>query len=329
MASESALSVCNILVKWSGNEYVVKDISVDASVQELKEKLFQQTGVKPERQKLLGLKCKGKPAADSNRISETNASKAGTKIMMMGTKEVDIETIKPPENLPEVVDDFDIGEEEEVAVENREEYLAKIERRVKEYKIEHINEPRVGKHLLVLDIDYTLFDHRSVAETGAELMRPYLHEFLCDAYADYDIVIWSATNMKWIKAKMRELGVETNPNYKITFYMCSLAMITVHTQQYGVVEVKPLGVVWGKYPHWSPKNTIMFDDIRRNFIMNPQSGLKIRPFKKAHFNRDTDREMVHLSQYLKDIATLDDFTILNHRKWERYKPRKRQREDKP
>lgn len=44
------------------------------------------------------------------------------------------------------------------------------------------NEPRPGKKLLVLDIDYTLFDHRSVAETGIELMRPYLHEFLEAAY---------------------------------------------------------------------------------------------------------------------------------------------------
>lgn len=27
--------------------------------------------------------------------------------------------VKPPEDMPEVVDDFDIGEDEEVAVENR------------------------------------------------------------------------------------------------------------------------------------------------------------------------------------------------------------------
>lgn len=39
----------------------------------------------------------------------------------------------------------------------REEYLAKIERRIKEYKISVLNEPREGKKLLVLDIDYTLF----------------------------------------------------------------------------------------------------------------------------------------------------------------------------
>jgi len=45
-----------------------------------------------------------------------------------------------------------------------------------------LNEPRPGKKLLVLDIDYTLFDHRSAAESGIELMRPYLHDFLESAY---------------------------------------------------------------------------------------------------------------------------------------------------
>lgn len=45
-----------------------------------------------------------------------------------------------------------------------------------------LNDPRPGKKLLVLDIDYTLFDHRSAAESGLELMRPYLHDFLESAY---------------------------------------------------------------------------------------------------------------------------------------------------
>lgn len=39
----------------------------------------------------------------------------------------------------------------------REENLAKIARRVKDYKVEEMNAPREGKRLLVLDVDYTLF----------------------------------------------------------------------------------------------------------------------------------------------------------------------------
>ena len=63
----------------------------------------------------------------------------------------------------------------------------------------------------------------------------------------------------------------------------------------------------------------MFYDIRRNFLLNPQNGLRIRPFRDAHLNRDTDRELVHLAKYLKDIALLEDLSDLNHGMWERYR----------
>jgi ubiquitin-like domain-containing CTD phosphatase 1 len=52
------------------------------------------------------------------------------------------------------------------------------------------------------------------------------------------------------------------------------------------MQVKPLGVIWGKFPQYSQRNTIMFDDLRRNFLMNPQSGLRIRPFREVG-NRDS------------------------------------------
>ncbi|XP_067009192.2 ubiquitin-like domain-containing CTD phosphatase 1 [Anabrus simplex] len=314
-----------VIVKWSGKEYEISDLSESDTVSTLKNAIHKETCVLPERQKLLNLKFKGKTPDDDLHLSALKL-KPGFKIMMMGSLEQDIaDASAPPEDMPEVINDLDI-EEEEVAIENKEVYLAKIERRIREYKINILNEPRPGKKLLVLDIDYTLFDHRSAAETGYELMRPYLHEFLTSAYKDYDIVIWSATSMKWIEEKMKLLGVSSHSDYKVAFYLDSLAMISVHTPKYGVVQVKPLGVIWGKFTQYSSKNTIMFDDIRRNFLMNPGNGLKIRPFKQAHLNRDKDRELLRLAKYLQEIAHEEDLGSLDHKYWEKYRPKKKKRE---
>ncbi|EPY85903.1 ubiquitin-like domain-containing CTD phosphatase 1-like protein [Camelus ferus] len=197
----------------------------------------------------------GKPAENDVKLGALKL-KPNTKIMMMGTREESLEDVLgPPPDNDDVVNDFDI-EDEVVEVENREENLLKISRRVKEYKVEILNPPREGKKLLVLDVDYTLFEKD-------ELVTKF----------------------------------ELNLN----FYS----------------KVKPLGVIWGKFSEfYSKKNTIMFDDIGRNFLMNPQNGLKIRPFMKAHLNRDKDKELLKLTQYLKEIAKLDDFLDLNHKYWE-------------
>ncbi|XP_001656652.2 ubiquitin-like domain-containing CTD phosphatase 1 [Aedes aegypti] len=313
-----------IIVKWSGKEYPIEDLTDYDTVAVLKHEIFKKTQVKPERQKLLNLKYKGKFATDEVRLGLLEL-KANFKLMMVGSLEADIEEASSkPDDIGNVVNDLDNDDDEKVPLENKEVYLAKINKRVRDYKINELNPPREGKRLLVLDIDYTLFDHRSAAENGAELMRPYLHEFLTSAYQDYDIAIWSATSMKWIVEKMKLLGVTTHPDYKLVFMLDSEAMITVHCPVRGVIEVKPLGVIWGKYSQYSSKNTIMFDDLRRNFLMNPKSGLRIKPFAEAHLNRHKDKELLKLTKYLKDIAdNCNDFNELNHKKWESYKPKKR------
>ncbi|KAK7805267.1 hypothetical protein U0070_025014 [Myodes glareolus] len=222
-----------IIVKWGGQEYSVTTLSEDDTVLDLKQFLKTLTGVLPERQKLLGLKVKGKPAENDVKLGALKL-KPNTKIMMMGTREESLEDVLcPPPDNDDVINDFDI-EDEIVEVENREENLLKISRRVKEYKVEVLNPPREGKKLLVLDVDYTLFGESA-----------------------------------------KELGVSTNANYKITFMLDSAAMITVHTPRRGLID--------------------------------------IRPFMKAHLNRDKDKELVKLTQYLKEIAKLDDFLELNHK----------------
>ena len=51
-------------------------------------------------------------------------------------------------------------------------------------------------------------------------------------------------------------------------------------------------------------------------VMNPRSGLKLRPFKQAHINRQTDKELVKLSKYLRFIRHAKDLSKLDHRRWE-------------
>lgn len=129
----------------------------------------------------------------------------------------------------------------------------------------------------------------------------------------------AATSMHWVEMKMQELGVLTNPNYKIVCLIDSRAMITVDSPKYGLVSCKPLGVIWGKFSGiYSEANSIMFDDLRRNFLMNKANGLRIRAFRDAHINRATDRELLLLSEYLTLIASLDDFSTLKHKEWEKY-----------
>ncbi|KVH93518.1 hypothetical protein Ccrd_004437 [Cynara cardunculus var. scolymus] len=299
-----------LTVKWSGKEYTVR-VCGDDSVAELKRRICQLTNVLPKRQKLLYPKIGSKLADDSTLLS-TLPLKSSLKMTMIGTVEDDI--IVDQVDAPEIVDDFEIGQDEVVDIKDKEVNKQKLKRR-----IELRNPCREGKKLLVLDIDYTLFDHRSTAENPLELMRPYLHEFLSAVYAEYDIIIWSATSMKWVELKMGQLGVLTNPSYKITALLDHLAMITVQSDSRGIFDCKPLGLIWAHFPEfYSSKNTIMFDDLRRNFVMNPQNGLTIKPFRKAHANRDSDRELVKLTQYLLAIADLDDISILDHKKWEFY-----------
>lgn len=118
---------------------------------------------------------------------------------------------------------------------------------------------------------------------------------------------------------MTELGVLSNQSYKITALIDDRAMITVQSPKYGVFNCKPLQVIWGLFSEfYQPSQTIMFDDLRRNFIMNPQNGLRIKPFKNAPTEGHLDDELVWLTKYLQLIASKEDFSELDHAKWRRY-----------
>ena len=56
-------ALAEIVVKWGGDEYKIIGLKEDQTVKELKLEIKKQTGVLPERQKILGLKFKGEEIA--------------------------------------------------------------------------------------------------------------------------------------------------------------------------------------------------------------------------------------------------------------------------
>ena len=307
------------------NAFSVRIESLEETVLDLKRRIFEMTGIEPSNQKMPNLKVGMKLAPNEAKIGNCKIPKH---VMLLGKTSEEKKSLMEKEkvmmeNAPEIFDDFEEDVEEALNCDQNPIYVARLRSRIEKCAgMPPLNPTRQDKHLLVLDIDYTLFDHKTPGETPGELARPFLHEFLESAYRRYDIVIWSATSMLWIQTKMKELGMLSHPRYKILALVDSKSMITVQTKQRGIFNCKPLGWIWAqawsKERGYDASNTIMFDDLRRNFAMNPSSGLKIRPFRNAHTNR-MDNELQKLSMYIDLIARKKvAFRTLEHKKWEKY-----------
>ncbi|OCF43570.1 HAD hydrolase, family IIID [Kwoniella heveanensis CBS 569] len=314
---------------WSGKTFDMK-VGGNDMVYDFRQLIFQLTGVPVEGQKLIGLLpgAKGKLGLehDAKRFGHLGVKKGG-KFVLVGTREEErFKDRAVPGN--EVTDDFD------VTYSNKAQPVANVltqaedprnKRKVKEIidkiPITVMNEPREGKRLLVLDLDYTIVDTKpliSGALPSDECARPGLHEFLEQVYPYYDIAIWSQTHWRWLETKLVELGmIGGTRNYKVAFVSDRTTMFPVFTQRDGRPykhEVKPLAYFWAKFPHWSPKNTIHIDDLARNFALNPGEGLRIRAFNKAGQPEGyADRELPRLARYLINIANnVEDFSTVDH-----------------
>lgn len=141
---------------------------------------------------------------------------------------------------------------------------------------------------------------------------------------------------------MQQLGVLDNPAYKIVALMDHLAMITIYSEKKGLFDCKPLRVIWSQlsevsngrniticlvqslmlscvFPQfYGPENSVIVDDLTRNFAMNPKNGIPIKPYKGAHVNKYRDTELKLLARYLQLIAS--DVSEADHKNWRRYKP---------
>ena len=216
--------------KWGKRKIIIPVTPDLITIYDLKLHIQTQTNVLPKRQKLIGLAL---ATSKSQPTDETLLSSIKLKpFILMGTPEAEI-IVDPSDmhSLPEIVDDFDhsfnAGSEEWVRMvqngANLKEFTAKTD-------VFIMNPPRRNRPLLVCDLDHCLLDFSSkdTSSSATEKMkRPFLTEFLTNAYRHYDIAVWSQTSWRWVEIKLTELNFLNNPNFVISFCLDKSSMFKV------------------------------------------------------------------------------------------------------
>ncbi len=132
-----------------------------------------------------------------------------------------------------------------------------------------------------------------------------------------------------LQVKLTELGMLTHPGYKICFVLDKTSMFQiVSTNRSGkrvTHHVKPLQIIWSKFPHWNSRNTVHLDDLSRNFALNLGSGLKCTAYhrkKKKRGKGSDDAELLGLGRFLELLATREEvdgnFDGVDFRCWQDY-----------
>ncbi|KAJ2598517.1 hypothetical protein GGF40_002086 [Coemansia sp. RSA 1286] len=321
-------------VTWKGSEKYNLRIPKYATILSVKVLIEELTEIDADSQKLLGL-VRGKLPKDNDTLVSLGVVD-GTKIRLVGTRAADrfkglhrCPLHPPPDNSdvtgisPDVDypwDETQGGRRSQVVSRN---WRAALDKIVESADIRLLNAPRPGKRLLVLDLDYTLFDCKNVSGNVADMARPGLHELLASVYPQYDLVVWSQTKWHVVESKITLLGMLTHPLYRITTALDISTMLTVKSVRGGQVmthQVKPLEFIWARFPEqYNKENTVHVDDLSRNFALNYQNGLKIRQFKRADTKPRSDAELFKLTAYLLKIAELPSFDGLDHSQWRSYR----------
>lgn len=187
-------------IKWNSRFFEI-DMNACDTLDSLKQALAQLTNVLPHRQKILSVKDRltGKLPNGSTLLGNLSGKIVSNRItlMMVGTAEKDIILYDAEKEESDVLNDLDV-DYSDVDFTTQRQVLNKLRSVTDQTVINFIHPLREGKPLLVLDLDYTLFDMKSTASNFLELKRPYTDEFLKTAYRFFDLCVWSQTSWTYL-----------------------------------------------------------------------------------------------------------------------------------
>jgi ubiquitin-like domain-containing CTD phosphatase 1 len=309
-------------ISFSGRRHA---LSLDgrSTVADLRDEVEAATGVRAAGQRLVGLPAGATDAAALAALPFRRAGGGAVKLMLMGT--VDSEAAAFAAAAAAAAAAADAGDDDDGGGSDGDgdgglgdPAVAALVAKRAALAPAVVAGFRPKRWTAVLDIDYTLIDHRSVVSRPLDMARPFLHEFLSIIYScGWDIVVWSATSLSWAQLKMRDMGVLNSSAFRIAGFLHGGHMVQVPSERHGgTVLVKPLDVIWQMFPALThPSTTLHVDDLRRNFLLNPRQGLKIHACRKLPVTRGADRELLHLSVYFSLIRRLPSLDGLRHSRW--------------
>eukprot|EP00397_Hematodinium_sp_SG-2012_P016013 GEMP01016323.1.p1 GENE.GEMP01016323.1~~GEMP01016323.1.p1 ORF type:complete len:325 (+),score=36.86 GEMP01016323.1:179-1153(+) len=274
-----------------------------------------ETDIPADKMKIIGVtNGEGKLPTKGELLKDMVFKKNDRSFMLIGTARGNF--LKEPD--PD--DDTDIGAPVYDIILPASTLQQRLKAAIETTDLRWINNANPGKKLLVLDLDYTLFDCQGTRDMRlpiSEYKRPFFDSFLKEAFESFNLCIWSQTSWTWVEAKVTELGMLNSTDYNIMFCLDQSSMFTVRAARRGSSEerthqVKALEIIWRLCPMFGPHNTLHVDDLSRNFAMNPKNGIKVRAFRRRH---RSDTELKQLTAYLKHCANLADLTQLDHTRW--------------
>lgn len=267
-------------------------------------------------------------ALDSMTLSELNL-KNPHRFILMGTPDQERFVEPAKASLPVVLDDFseNYSMHSDQWQRDAQNHLS-FQQISSRTEIHLIHPPRENKKLLVLDLDHTLLDFKDsqlCIDNMSVLKRPYMDYFLSQTFRHYDLAIWSQTSWRWLELKLTELGMLTNPSYRISFVLDKTSMFDYKRDPDQVERkrrkkkhhVKPLQLIWDRFsPRWQAINTLHVDDLSRNFLMNKPNGVPVSAYYRHYDGAAQDTELLDLARYLTtNCAILEDVTSKDHSNW--------------
>jgi len=194
--------------KWNAKSYELV-CPATVTVGYVKTQLALLTNVRPHHQKLIMKTSPPNQRLLDDRLLSDLGVKTNAKVMMIGNVEKDLIIDDADKLSSGLVDDLDYDYRPVVSVADSLLADPAIRAKMDKYgarlaeSVTLINPLRPGKALLVLDLDYTLFDMHGVSSDWNVLRRPYTHQFLTAAYQHFELVLWSQTSWRWLELKVR------------------------------------------------------------------------------------------------------------------------------